>query len=209
MRNGKEQEMELQGREILNKFMYILTEYQIIQEHVLWSLGAGILPIPLVDVAAVTLVQLDMLKQLCKLYEVDYSDSEGKTILAALTGGALARLGATLVKAIPGIGSIIGGVSMSAFAGATTYAVAQVAILHFEAGGNFLNFDLDNTKEIYKEKFEKGKEYASNLEKERKKTKKASDDIFQKLEKLAQMKEKGIISEEEFESQKQKHLERL
>ncbi|MCP5052459.1 MAG: DUF697 domain-containing protein [bacterium] len=182
---------------------------KIIQEHVLWALGAGFLPIPLVDVAAVTLVQMDMLKQICTVYEVDFSDSEGKTLLAALTGGTIARLGASAIKAIPGIGSLLGGVSMSIFAGATTYAIAQVAVLHFETGGTLFDFNLEKSKEIYKEKFEKGKEYASELRKKRKKAKKTQDDIFQKLEKLAEMKEKGIVTEEEFETQKQRLLERL
>jgi len=183
---------------------------KIIKEHVLWSLGAGLLPIPLVDLAAVTLVQLDMLKQLCRVYERDYSTSEGKIILSAMTGGTLARLGATMLKALPGIGTLLGGVSMSIMAGASTYAVAKVAIAHFTGGGSLFDFDLDAAKDVYEQEFEHGKQYAADLEKERKrKASTSEDDIFGKLEKLAALKEKGIISEEEFDAQKQKYLEQL
>lgn len=182
---------------------------KIIKQHVLWALGAGIIPIPIVDIAAVTLVQLDMLKQLCSVYDVDYSESEGKTILAALTGGTLARIGASVFKAIPGVGTLLGGLSMSIMSGASTFAVGQVAILHFKNGGSFFDFDAEKSKGVYDEELEKGKKYAADLEKERKKKKQVSEDVFQKLEKLAQMKEKGIVTEDEFEAQKQKLLDRL
>ncbi|MCP4216616.1 MAG: GTPase, partial [bacterium] len=158
---------------------------------------------------AVTLVQMDMLKQLCNLHDKDFSASEGKTILTALTGAAIARMGASLVKAIPGVGTLLGGASMSIMSGASTYAVARVAILHFESGGNLFDLDMDKAKEIYKDTLDKGKKYASDLDKERKKKKGESDDIFEKLEKLAVMKEKGIVSEKEFDDQKEKLLERL
>lgn len=183
---------------------------KVIKEHMLWSLGAGLLPIPIVDIAAVTMVQLDMLKQLCRVYERDYSTSEGKVLLSAITGGTLARIGATMLKALPGIGTLLGGVSMSIMAGASTYAIAKVAIMHFEGGGDLFNFDLDSAKKVYEDEFEKGKEYASDLDKERKRKASASgDDVFKKLEKLAELKEKGVISEEEFDTQKQKLLEQL
>lgn len=182
---------------------------KIIKEHVLWALGAGLVPLPLLDVAAVTLVQLDMLKQLCRLYEKNYSDSEGKVILSALTGGTLARLGASALKALPGIGTLIGGISMTIMSGASTYAVGRVAMMHFASGGNLFDLDVNSAKKVYEEEFEKGKTYASNLEKEKKTASSTPDEVISKLEKLAQLKEKGIITEEEFDAQKQKLLERL
>ena len=86
---------------------------QIIMKHVLWSMGGGLIPIPLFDVAAVTAVQLDMLKSLASLYGVDYSKENGKAFAGALTGSTFARLGASAMKVIPGIGWVVGGFSMS------------------------------------------------------------------------------------------------
>lgn len=182
---------------------------QIIKEHVLWSLGAGLVPLPLVDVAAVTVVQLDMIKQICRIYGKDYSDSEGKVLLSALTGGTLARLGASALKALPGLGTLIGGLSMSIMSGASTYAVGRVAIMHFETGGTLFDIDLETAKKKYADEFERGKAYASNLDKEKKAASSSSDDVITRLEKLAQLKEKGVLTDEEFETQKQKLLERL
>ena len=182
---------------------------KIVKEHVLWSLGAGLVPIPLVDIAAVTVVQLDMFKQLCKLYERDYSELEGKMLLSAMTGGTIARIGATIIKALPGIGTLLGGISMSIMAGASTYAVARVAVMHFESGGDIFNFDMDAAKKVYEEEFEKGKDYASQVGKDKKTSETSPDDLFKKLEKLGQLKEKGVLTEEEFETQKQKLLEQL
>ncbi len=178
---------------------------KIVRKHVIWALGAGLIPVPVVDITAVTAIQIDMLSQLAKLYEIDYSMTTGKTFVAALTGSTFAWLGATVVKAIPGIGTIIGGLSMSIMSGASTYAVAQIAIQQFEFGGDLLDIDLDAAKSAYKGAFAEGKAYASNLEKE----KATGQDVFEKLEKLGALKEKGILTEEEFQAQKQKLLERL
>ena len=78
----------------------------IITTHVVWSLGARLMPVPLFDIAAVTAVQMDMLKQLAELYEADFSKATGKTFVSALTGSTFARIGASLVKAVPGVGTI-------------------------------------------------------------------------------------------------------
>jgi uncharacterized protein (DUF697 family) len=82
----------------------------IIKSHVVWALGGGLIPVPLFDIAAVTAIQMDMLKQLADLYEVEFSASTGKSFVSALTGSTFARIGASLIKAVPGIGTVIGGI---------------------------------------------------------------------------------------------------
>jgi len=99
---------------------------KIINNHVLYSMGLGIVPIPLIDIVGVTAAQLDMLSQIGKVYGKPFSDIAGKSFIASVTGTSMARIGASFIKAIPGIGSIIGGVSMSIMSGASTYALGQV-----------------------------------------------------------------------------------
>ena len=41
----------------------------IIRNHIVWSMGAGMIPIPIADFFAVSAIQLDMVRQLCKLYD--------------------------------------------------------------------------------------------------------------------------------------------
>ena len=113
---------------------------EVIQHHVLWSMGAGAIPIPVIDSAAVIMVQLDMLKQLSRVYEVIYDESAGKHLISVIAGGTLTRLGASYIKAIPGIGSFLGGISMVVLSGASTYAIGKLFINHFESGGNFFDF---------------------------------------------------------------------
>ncbi len=178
---------------------------RIVRRHVLWSMGAGLIPVPLFDIAAVTAVQIDMLKQLAALYEVDYSTESGKAFASALTSSTFARIGASLVKTVPGIGSLVGGVSMSALSGASTYAVGKLAINIFEERGNLFNVDLDSAKQAYTEMLEQGKQFVSNLGGGGK----GNQDVFQTLEKLSEFKEKGVITEEDFEAQKQRLLDSL
>ena len=54
---------------------------------------------------------------------------------------------------------------MPAAAGASTYAVGQVFIQHFESGGTFLDFDPDKVKAYFAEQVEKGKLVVADLRK--------------------------------------------
>jgi uncharacterized protein (DUF697 family) len=178
----------------------------VIKNHMIWSMGAGFIPVPIADLFAVSAIQLDMIRQLCKLYEIDFKQTEGKAIITALTGSGLARLGARAVKFIPGVGSILGGVTMAALSGASTYALGEVFKKHFETGGTFLDFDPERLKKYYNEKFEKGKEVAEELRKKQETAVKSADSVaaVDKIKELADMKAAGILSEEEFETMKKK-----
>jgi len=184
---------------------------KIIQNHVLYSMGLGIIPIPLVDIVGVTATQVDMISQIGGLYGKKFSDIAGKSFIASTTGASLARLGASFIKAIPGIGSIIGGVSMSIMSGASTYAIGQVCKRFFEDGLDLEDIDEDLAKTIYEEELEKGKKVASDLKSKADKDKKRpaaatapkeEEDIYTQLLKLGELKEKGVITDEEFQKMK-------
>ena len=187
----------------------------IIRNHMVWSMGAGLIPVPIADFFAVSAIQLDLVRQLCKLYEVPFKENEGKAIITALTSSGLAKAGAkAAIKFIPGIGSVIGGVTMAVLSGASSYALGEVFKKHFETGGTILDFDLDRLKKIYNEKFEKGKKVAEDIKNEEEKREAAfkmagstaKKDVVSRLRELAQLKEDGIITEEEFQSMKNKIL---
>lgn len=179
---------------------------KIIHSHILWATGSGLIPIPLVDFAAVTAIQLEMLQQLADLHNVSYSNSKGKAFVYALSGTTLASLGASLFKAIPGVGSFIGGASMALTSGASTYAVGQVAVKHFANGGTLDNFVEEQLRTAYEEAFEHGKTYVADIEN------KHHDDAAKAYEALAQLgklRDQGILTEEEFQTKKQELLSRL
>ena len=173
---------------------------RIVRGHVLWAMGAGFIPIPLFDIAAVTAIQMDALKKLAEEEGVDYTTDGGKQFVTALTGSTFARLGASLVKGIPGVGTLIGGVSMSAMSAASTYAVCQVALSHFRTERNFLNVDIDDAKKLYEKALEKGKTFAKSLEKEV--DPKATKEIYENLDKLKSLHDSGVLTDAEFEEKK-------
>ncbi len=141
----------------------------LVKKYMWWSMGAGLIPVPLVDIAAVSAVQLKMIKDMSDIYGVKFSENKGKSILSALLGSilpnSLARGGVgSLLKMLPVVGTIMGGVSMSLFSGASTYAVGKAFVQHFESGGTFLDFDPVKVKEYFFSKFEEGKEIAKEMD---------------------------------------------
>jgi uncharacterized protein (DUF697 family) len=141
----------------------------IVRNHVIWSMGAGFIPVIVADVLAISALQLDMIRQMCKVYDVDFSETQGKAVVTALTGSTLARIGAgSIVKLIPVLGSIAGGAALSVLAGGSTYAIGQVFKRHFESGGTILDFDPARLKKMYQEQFEKGKKKAEQWRKDEK-----------------------------------------
>lgn len=147
------------------------TEAQgIVKNYLIGSAAAGFIPIPLADMAVIGLVQLKMLHSLANLYEVKFTNELGKSLVASLTGGlAAAGIGrgtlTSLAKAIPLIGQAAAAAALPAVAGASTYAVGQVFIQHFESGGTFLDFDPEKVKAYFAEQFEKGKLVVADLKK--------------------------------------------
>ena len=178
---------------------------RIITKHTLWAMGAGLVPVPIVDVAAVTAVQLDMIKELASQYGADFSTSKGKAFASALTGSTFARIGATAVKRVPVVGWAVGGASMSVLSGATTYAIGKMACEVFEKGGDLSTEDLESAKASYKEWLEKGKRFVSDLIAPTGGTR----DVFQALEGLHQLHQKGVVTDEEFQAKKQDLLSRV
>ena len=89
----------------------------IVTNHVLWAMGGGLIPIPLADLSAITAIELDMLSKLAELYEVDFERGSGKNFISAMTGTTLAVFGASLIKSLPGFGTLLGGLTLSVAAG--------------------------------------------------------------------------------------------
>lgn len=186
----------------------------IIKNHIIWSMGAGLIPVPIVDFFAVSGIQLDMIRQLCKLYDQDFRESEGKAIITSLTGSGLARMGAkAMIKFIPGVGSVIGGMTMAVLSGASSYALGEVFKKHFETGGTFLDFDPKRLKKLYDEKFEKGKKVAEQIKRDNDKKREAAEQaaegktsgkVVDKIKELAELRREGLITEEEFTAMKKK-----
>jgi uncharacterized protein (DUF697 family) len=120
----------------------------------LWSGAAGLIPVPLVDIAAVGGVQLHMLRRLSEIYGVPFSENRGKSILTSLAGAVIPATTATtttsLMKGVPGIGTAIGALTMPAVAACATWVIGRVFIKHFASGGTLLDFSPPDYREFIK-----------------------------------------------------------
>jgi uncharacterized protein (DUF697 family) len=119
---------------------------QVVNKYALFAGGAGLVPIPLFDIAAIAAVQVRMLSRLAANYDVPLSRERGKAAVTALLGSVVpTSLGygmlGSVVQHVPVIGPVLGVFTVGAFAVAATYAVGKVFIQHFESGGTFLDFD--------------------------------------------------------------------
>jgi uncharacterized protein (DUF697 family) len=157
VQEAAEQDIDLRSSEAAN----------IIKKHVIIGMGGSLVPFPLFDLVVLTSVQLKMLYNLTKLYEVPFSKNIGKSSIASLLGGVMptsaAMTLASLAKAVPGLGTATGVISVSALGGATTYAIGSVFMQHFESGGTLLDFDPKKMREYFSNKVKEGKEVAANL----------------------------------------------
>jgi uncharacterized protein (DUF697 family) len=130
----------------------------LVKRHVPWAVGAGVIPLPGVDLAALVAVQMTMLSKLAKHYEVPFRKNAAKPVVVALLGDVLGSTlsGGTvsLAKMVPVVGTIVGVIALPAFVGAVTYAVGRVFVSHFEAGGTLLNLDPAALRDHFKTEFE-------------------------------------------------------
>jgi uncharacterized protein (DUF697 family) len=133
----------------------------LVKSYLPWAAGAGILPLPGVDLVAIVAVQLRMLAKMAELYGVPFREQAAKSVVAVLLGSvfpsSVAGSVASALKVIPVIGSLMGMATLPALAAAATYAVGQVFITHFEAGGTLLDFDPQKVRDYFKSEFEKAK----------------------------------------------------
>ncbi len=140
---------------------------RILRNHIIGSMAAGLVPIPLVDMVAITGIQLNMLRRLGSAYNIPFSRDKGKNFIAALAGGGIPAFGsealASFVKTIPIVGQAVGALATPVVAGAVTYAIGKVFIQHFASGGTFLNFDPEQVRDYYAEMLKEGKKVATDI----------------------------------------------
>lgn len=146
----------------------------VTKTHVIISMGAALIPVPLLDLVVISSVQLKMLHRLATLYQIKFSKNLGKSLISALLGGlfpvsASTRM-ASMAKGMLGMGTATGMISMSILGGAATYAISRVFIQHFESGGTFLDFDPEKVREYFMNEFKQGQTVAAQLKEDNNQT---------------------------------------
>lgn len=131
---------------------------KIVRKYVLLTSGTGLIPLPLVDLAAITTMQMLMIRSLSNLYGIPFSEQRSKTLITALLSGSQMYLIAnSFAKFIPVLGYIGWAAPAALTAGTLTYAIGRVFTEHFELGGTLLDFDADKVKNFFADKLKEGR----------------------------------------------------
>jgi uncharacterized protein (DUF697 family) len=127
---------------------------KLVDRFAIWSGVGGLIPIPVVDLLAVGGLQVQMLRRLSQIYDVEFSANRGKAIIAALAGTmipATSGMGAaSALKTVPILGMLAGGFVMPALSAGASYAIGKAFIQHFESGGTLLDFNPPDYREFVK-----------------------------------------------------------
>lgn len=142
---------------------------EIVHRNVLWTLGACFVPIPAVDLIAITAVQVKMMAELSALYGAPFREGLARKLVVSLmtSVGGLAVgtvIAVSLGKLVPGVGQILGFASLQLFSGAFTHATGRVYIMHLETGGTLLDLDPRAVRDHFRREFAAGKQVASHLQ---------------------------------------------
>lgn len=136
---------------------------RIIRKRAHAALAIGLVPVPFIDLAALSAVQTEMLYRLSAAYNLPFSKEWAKKTVALVTAtvlpGLLTPSLRNFARYIPVVGFGLGVVSMSLASAASTYALGHAFARHFASGGTFLTCDLGKIKEEVKST------YASSVDK--------------------------------------------
>src|SRR5271163_219916 len=127
---------------------------KLVDRFAIWSGVAGLIPIPVVDLLAVGGLQVQMLRRLSQIYDVEFSENRGKAVIAALAGTmipATSGMGAaSALKAVPILGMLAGSFVMPALSAGASFAIGKAFIQHFESGGTLLDFNPPDYRDFVK-----------------------------------------------------------
>lgn len=155
---------------------------ELVSNHVAGAAAAAAIPIPLVDLVAVTAVQLSMMRKLGRLYGARVGVDAAGAVGVAFVGALLPRVAASMLKILPGIGTIGGAVAQSALSGATTWALAQSMRDRLERG-------------------ELGRELHPDV--------RTHSDVARSLARADRLRRRGLLTEEEYARTRAELLEAL
>ena len=133
-----------------------------IRNHVIAAMAAAVIPVPVADMGAITMVELDMLRALTAIFGRKWSDNLGKQAVglagAAVTGHLVWSGLASGLKFLPGIGSAVGGALQMTVAGAVCFALGKAYQKHLESGGETI--DEEAFRKSVNENYKEGKHAA-------------------------------------------------
>ncbi|MCB0631335.1 MAG: DUF697 domain-containing protein [Saprospiraceae bacterium] len=137
----------------------------IIKFHARLATAAGMIPVNGVDIALVTAVQVRMVSEICKAYDVEFKEDMVKVGLTSVIGSTIARLVAygarEAFNAFSQFGSLADNLTNAAISGFFTAATGEIYSMHFESGGSLADLDLTDFVDYASEQIKTGKLHPS------------------------------------------------
>jgi len=111
---------------------------KIVDRHRNYAALGGLVPLPVANIASVTAINVRMVQQLSKLYQVPFQRDRTRALIVGLVGGAVptgvgVAASSTLMWIMPG-GLLLGLGAAAVTAGALTRGIGLVFIESFENG---------------------------------------------------------------------------
>lgn len=128
-----------------------------------WGMVAGLIPVPFLDLATISGLQIKMVYDLCKVYDVPFKQRQVRAILSGLVGGGVttvssSALSGALIKQVPVVGTALAAITQPALSYATTHAIGAIFVRHFESNGTLMSMSAEALKSSYEEQLAKAKE---------------------------------------------------
>lgn len=126
---------------------------RIIRRYVLMSAGAGVIPLPGLDVTVLAGIHIALIKEISEQYGAAFSEHAARNVVmavaASLVPGTIGSVaGRRLLHALPFITPGLGVLALSASSAAVSYALGRVIMAHFETGGTLDSFDVENLRKL-------------------------------------------------------------
>ena len=139
----------------------------IIKRHAMYAAGAGLIPIPIVDSAAIVGIQYKLTEAMANEYGVDFENNKVKVIITSIVSSLISRLASGAIQAAAGgitIPGIVGGsLTNAALAGYLTFSTGEILRLHFATGGTLENLELSHYLDFIESQFKEGKLHPKNF----------------------------------------------
>ena len=125
----------------------------LVKNYTLASAALALVPLPLVDQLALMALEVKMVHDLARHYDVPFKANVVRALIASLlsglTGGLLANGLYSLARVVPVLGTLAGAGGVALSFASVTYAVGTVFIKHFEANGTLLTVDTEWFKTMF------------------------------------------------------------
>lgn len=159
----------------------------IVHRNTYWAMGAGVLPLPFLDIVTIAGVQLKVIRELSSIYNQPFREDIAKKAITSLIAsigsvGLGTVIGSSLLKFVPVVGQSLGIVSVPVISGMITHAVGRTFVAHLEKGGTVLDFNTKSMRKYFRQEYKNAKKSVTAIKRKNKVTQIFSSSRQQQLQ---------------------------